>query len=494
MDERTLVDHAIEYGLSSKVDYIEARYINSTNENYFCRNGDFFSIQKKPSEGIGIRLLKNGGIGFGSISSLNKKEVENRIDSLIKMAKLSKRDKPIELSNEDSIEDSWNVPTNIPFEDISKEEKQDFVKELDKKIKDCGGKRFSLRSKIKNRILFFHTADSKKYIVNSDGSTVSSEESFISVYCIMTASVKNKQEQRMIGLGGSSGWEWLKDMKIRDMIGRESEKLVSTVEEAKEIDFDKPVDVIVGPEVSGIMAHENVGHPSESDRIMGRDKAQAGGSFYKDLMDIEEKNDEKKLDIKNCKINLGADCISVIDDPTLPKSPGFYVYDDECVKAQPRYLIKNGKLNDLLLNREFAHKFKTSSNGAARSAGYSREPIPRMSNTFFEPGDYSKDELIENVSEGMLIESFTEWNIDDRRYHSKYVGLESYLIEDGEVTGKMIKRPTLELTTPALLSSIDAVSDDYESRMNFCGKSDPMQPIRVSTGGPYLRMKNVRVG
>ncbi len=493
MDGKTLAEHTVEYGMNNGADYVEARFIDSINENYFSRNGEFLSIQKKPTKGLGIRVLMDGCLGFGSVDSLEKEQVEERVQSISKMAQLSERKEPIEFSEEKSVKKNWSVPTKIPFKDISKKEKQEFVKKLDDDIKKCGSKKFSIRNKIKNRILFFHTNSSKKYIVTSEDSKVHSDESFISIFCVMNAETKNDKEQRMFGLGGSSGWEWLKEGNVRDVILRESKKLVRSAEEAKKVNFRKPLDVIVGPEVSGIMAHENVGHPSESDRIMGREKAQAGGSFYRELLGIKENNDAKKIDLDDTGVDIGSEVVSVVDDPTLKGSPGFYLYDEECVEARARYLIKDGQLNDLLLNREFASCFGTSSNGAARSAGFSREPIPRMSNTFFEPKDQSKEELVEDVKKGVLIESFTEWNIDDRRYHSKYVGLESYLIENGRITNKMIKRPALEMTTPALLESIDAVSNDYEYRMNFCGKSDPMQPVSVSTGGPYLRMRNVRI-
>ncbi len=493
MDGKTLADHAVDYGSSIGADYVEARFIDSVSENYFSRNGKFLGIQEKPSRGMGIRVLVDGGIGFGSVDRLKKDEVEDRLESIVKMAELSERERPIELSNEKTVEDSWEVPVKTPFEDISEEQKREFVKGLDKDIKDCGTGKLPFRSKIKNRILFFHTNTSEKYIANSDGSRIESDESFISLYILLNAKSKDDREQRMLGLGGTSGWEWIEEENVRETVIRESEKLVETVKKAENVGFNEPVDVIVGPEVSGIMAHENVGHPSEGDRIMGREMAQAGGSFYRELLGLD-KGASVKESVKEQDVEIGSECVSVIDDPTIEGSPGFYIYDDEAVEARSRYLIKNGQLNELLLNREFAAEFDTRSNGASRSAGYSREPIPRMSNTFFEPGEYSKEELVEDVDEGVLIESFTEWNIDDRRYHSKYVGLEAYLIKQGEVTEKMVRRPSLEMTTPSLLQSIDGVSDNYDYRMNFCGKSDPMQPISVSTGGPYLRIRDVNVG
>ncbi len=38
-------------------------------------------------------------------------------------------------------------------------------------------------------------------------------------------------------------------------------------------------DVVLGPEVVGIVCHESSGHPSEADRMLGRESAQAGETF-----------------------------------------------------------------------------------------------------------------------------------------------------------------------------------------------------------------------
>ena len=54
-----------------------------------------------------------------------------------------------------------------------------------------------------------------------------------------------------------------------------------------------------------------------------------------------------------------------------------------------------------------------------------------------------------------------------------------------------MKSPTLEITTPAFWSSIDAVGKDLEFAAGTCGKSDPMQGIPVWFGGPHIRLRNI---
>jgi TldD protein len=183
----------------------------------------------------------------------------------------------------------------------------------------------------------------------------------------------------------------------------------------------------------------------------------------------------------------------VVEDPTLPKSYGYYLYDEECVRARKRYLIKEGKINEFLQNRETAAASGGTSNAAARAVSYDREPIVRMANTYMEPGDHCFDDLIGEIKHGVYIKSFTEWNIDDRRFNQKYVGHEAYQIENGEI-GTPVRNPAIEITTVGFFKAVDAVGKDLKFWSASCGKGDPMQGAPVWTGGPTTRLRNVRLG
>lgn len=476
--EKDLADHAIKYGAQCGAKYVEARLVSTKEESYTARNGRFLGILENPRMGIGIRVLIDGGMAFGSTEQLSNKAIENLIDFEIKMAKASKRKEPIILSEEKIEQASWKTEVKQKFEDVDPRDKKGFITDLDKRIKSEAGKQ------LKNRIAYLMLITEDKYVTTSEGARISSENSLASIVHINTAKGVKGTEQRIIYFSGTAGWEWIQDDKIADKIVDDGKNLIKTVNTQQNMKFDKPIDVVISGEVSGIMAHENVGHPSEGDRILGREGAQAGESFYADLLKNEKLGEAV----------LGNDCVNIVDDPTLKNGPGYYLYDDECVKARPRYLIKNGKLNELLVNREYARRFGIKSNAAARAVVYSREPIPRMANTFFEPGEFSLEELIEGVKEGIFMNSFTEWNIDDRRFQSKYVGSEVYLIKDGKLTDTMIRRPVLELTTKGILSNVDAIGKEFWPMLGLCGKGDPMQGIPVTIGGPPVRLRNITVG
>ena len=474
---KDLADFAIDYGASRGADYIEARVVASRNESYAARNGVILGGGITYSSGIAIRVLANGGMGFCSTANLTKTGIEDGIEEAIKLAKASKRKIPITFSEEEAVQTKWKSPVKIKFEEISIEEKQNFLIDLDKVL----NKEF--RFKLPTRTLLLDLYSDQKYIVTNEGSKVESENSIISAHTFNTAKGKAGGEQRMSSLGGTGGWEWIEEENVVERILEDNIGLVKTARNAIEKDFNQ-IDVVVSGEVAGIMAHENVGHPSEADRILGREGAQAGESFYIDLLQNGNLGE----------IKIGSEQVTIIDDPTHLGNSGFYLYDDECVKARPRYLIKKGMLNELFLNREYASRYNTQSNAAARAMTYKREPIIRMANTYFAPGDFVFEELFDDIKQGIYMKSFTEWNIDDRRFQSKYVGLEVYLIENGEVTDTMIRRPILELTTFGLLGSVDGVSKDFNSRHGYCGKGEPSQGAPVWLGGPHIRLRNIKLG
>ena len=115
------------------------------------------------------------------------------------------------------------------------------------------------------------------------------------------------------------------------------------------------MDLICGSEVAGIAAHESCGHPMEADRILGREMSQAGRSFI-------FKGGPFWIGTR-----IGSDVITIVDDPTIEHSYGYYTYDDEGVKARRRHLYKNGVINEFLHNRETAARLGTRSNADRKS-------------------------------------------------------------------------------------------------------------------------------
>src|SRR5439155_16622806 len=109
---------------------------------------------------------------------------------------------------------------------------------------------------------------------------------------------------------------------------------------------------------------------------------------------------------------VGSPNVTVVDDPTMRNSYGYYEYDDEGIKASERILIDHGRIASFLHNRQTAAECGTISNASSRSVSFDREPTVRMANTYMAPGDHSFDELLEGIKHGIFIKSLMGWNVD----------------------------------------------------------------------------------
>jgi TldD protein len=463
-----IANFALDYAQKkSGVTYVEVKVERDVGNAVAIKNAMIDALIYSEDEGMCVRLLTKEGIGFASTNTLENKDAKNIVDKAHKMGHSSQRKSPISFVEEKAAEDKWTVEQKRKLTDISVEERVKDILEIDNELN-------SLDVKMTGRILSIADGVTEKYFCNSEGSRISSvlPGMFANIY--ITVSVDGQSEMSYRDYGYTGGWEGLEQLRISETMAHDAQVLDKTMREGKKIP-EGNMDLICGPQVTGIASHESCGHPMEADRINGREMSQAGKSFVtKELLGQR----------------IGSDAVTIVDDPTIRNSSGFYLYDEEGVKARPRYLYKNGIINEFLHNRESAAIMGQRSNAASRSAGYNREPIVRMANTYLAPGDYSDDELLEGVKKGVWMESFNEWNIDDTRFNQKYVAREAYLIENGE-RKYPVKGCVIETTTRKFWSAVDAVSKRLEFTAATCGKGDPQQGIPVFTGGGTARLREV---
>ncbi|MGD0028442.1 MAG: TldD/PmbA family protein [Candidatus Bathyarchaeia archaeon] len=471
MDEE-IADYALEYSQSKKVDYAEVRAHSQVQERIILRNEILEAYVSAVDTGFCVRIMANGGIGFASTNRWSKEEARAIVDLAFKYAKAAKRKDKLVFAEEKGIKTKWTVEQKKKIENIAPEEKISAFADINKSLASCGVKVPALISQVFIDLI-------TKYFANSEGSKISSFVPKIGAYLNITVAEQGKTEQAYEQFGYSGGWEALGIWKIQDRMIHNAMVLRDVITKAKTV---KPgeMDLVCGSEVTGIAAHESCGHPMEADRILGREMSQAGRSFI-------YKGGDYWLGTR-----IGSKAVTVVDDPTIEHSYGYYPYDDEGVKARPRFLYKEGIINEFLQNRESAAKLGTRSNGSSRSVNYDREAIVRMANTFVAPGEFTEEELIEDVKQGVFMKSFTEWNIDDKRFNQRYVGKEAYLIKDGKLQYP-VARPVIETTTLKFWSAVDAVSKKVEFDAATCGKGDPSQGVPVNTGGPCIRLREVFV-
>ncbi len=447
----------------------EVKLESTRKSQISIKSGEVHSVSSSTDSGMYVRVVMKTGIGFASANRISKQTGADLARRAVRLAKAGKRKERVRLSSEKASVADWSVSQRQKLADVSNDDRLSYLKSVDSEM-------MSSRVKVLGR--FFEEADSETYgyFASSEGSRVRSMVPRLRMFCLNTVLSNGETEQSMREWGSTGGWERTAEWAAGAALAEEMVVLKELIEKGKSV---KPgeYDLICGPEVAGIAAHESCGHPMEGDRILGREMSQAGKSFVKPKM-LGDK--------------IGSKHATVIDDPTVPGSYGYYKYDDEGVKAGPRFLYKKGVINEFLHNRETAGKLRLKSNASSRSSVYDKEPIVRMANTFVAPGNIGEDEMIRSVKNGVFMKSFTEWNIDDKRYNQKYTSREAYFVKNGKLAGPA-RGCVLEITTPRFWGSLDGVSKKVEFNAAECGKGDPMQGIAVFTGGPMLRLRGVHL-
>ena len=454
------------------VEYVEARFHDRRGTQLLFLNGVLASAFRAGTSGVAFRVIHRGGLGFSATSDLTMDGLRSALSRALAAARASSmrvrqgvRMSPARLGSA-----RYDVIGSKPLEDLDVEDK---IRDVGERIKVLELQRESM--KVTSYTLTYTDTIERKIVVTTDGALVESTVPRVSISYNISASAGDRRANRWNMVAGSGGFELVDRLRFVEEMQDDVNSLYVNLVKATSPPRGR-MDVILSPEIVGLSVHESIGHPSEADRVLGREAAQAGLSYRRDYKEPI----------------IGSEHVTVYDDPTIPGSYGFYLYDDEGVPARRRVLIDRGRLVELLHNRETAAVYGTESNASARATDYRSEPIVRMANTYMAPGDYSFEELLEGVKEGVYIRKYMEWNIDDYRWVARYVGLEAYIIRNGRLE-EPVRNVVLEVNTRDYYSSIDAVGKDLVFTAGTCGKGEPPQPMPVWMGGPHIRLRGVNV-
>ena len=473
-EAKDLADSSVSKARKAGATYAEARVQRTWERQFVLKNGEPQPSFFAEGYGIGIRVIAKGALGFAATNDMNAPSVTELATRAVRLARASSEvlRRPVELDDSRPVRRRWAPPERRRVEDADSEWLRKVLVDIEGRIADG---RAGVR--LPGRLMYLGAELEERYYVNSDGARVEGRLPRVGFSGSLTAIEGGATAQRFIQQGETGGLEVVKRIGLVEKVVDEARVMGKILKSAAKPPTDI-VDVLLSPELSGIAAHESVGHPQEADRILGREGAQAGESYLK---------------ADSLGSRIGSAEANVSDDPNIPHSNGFVPIDDEGVEGKKRFLIKDGIITEILQNRATAMEFGIRSNGASRSVAFNREPIFRMSNSFVEPGDNSSDEIIKEVKHGVFFKTFTEWNIDDKRLNQRYVALEAYLIEKGELRG-LLKSPVLEITTPKLWGSVKARSKHMEFEAATCGKGEPQQGAPVWTGGPETLLSAIKLG
>ena len=132
-------------------------------------------------------------------------------------------------------------------------------------------------------------------------------------------------------------------------------------------------------------------------------------------------------------------------------------------------------------------KRKDDHNGKRES--FERKAYARMTNTIFDSGTDTFEDMLASVRYGFLLEG-TESGMEDPKHWGIQCAVRSGReIKDGKLTGRIVSPVIMTGYVPDLLGNVTMVSKDRVVFGNGgCGKGYK-EFVKVADGGPYLKTK-----
>lgn len=464
MDNSVLdyADKTIQFAQDLGVQYCDVRAEDQTLKSVLIEDQAVEYTRESNDIGLGVKLIKNGAWAFCSITNPESWEhVKDKISKAVKNAQHYGENK----QNKIRLAPSNSDKTAIDYPVISEPE----LEEIAKLGLECS-KTISETPRIIKSIVHPWFVKNSKYFANTEGAEIL--QNFTDVVMEMNAVSHESGLVQSVNIteGGRGGTEQIaKNNKIQTA-AKEISQRASELIDASPAKEEKTT-VVMNPDFVALLTHEILGHPSEADRVLGKEMAWAGGAWWKG------KRGEK----------IGSEHLTVFDDPTIEQSLGWYQYDDEGVRTKKTTLVEDGLLKEHMQNRETAETFDSIPTGNMRATSYRFMPLIRMACTCIAPGEYSPEEMIKDVKDGYYISNMKIPSIDMKRFNWSISAQYAQKIKDGELTD--LKRDVIVAgVAPEFFESVDACGKDFTVRpITNCGKGDPMQSMTMGNGGPTIR-------
>ncbi|WP_297494531.1 TldD/PmbA family protein [Thermococcus sp.] len=440
-----LVKKAEELARKHGVDYYEIRLVRITSRRLFMTNGHLRELSNNSEIGIGARAF-NGAWGFSSAN--DRERFEKAIETAMKIAKLSRGEAGIYLGN--PARDDVELGVKKPFTEIDIEEKLSLVKEIDRLLQG---------ERIVSRSVNYGDSVVETLYFNSLGSEVRTVIPRIKLGFSVTAKENGEMQSFWKSFGGTLGWELVEGIDLHHWTSHVKEKALELLSARSPPSGE--MDVIADPELTGVLIHEALGHAVEADSVKNGDSILAGK--LGEEIAVEE--------------------LTVVDDPTLPGKFGSYPYDDEGIKARRVEIIRDGVLVNYLNDRETAEYFGLEPNGHARAESYNHQPLVRMSNTYVEPGNWSFEEILGEVRQGLYMLGDKGGEVDTANGTFTFGAKIGYIVENGEIR-KTVRDVALSGKILDVLRNIRAIGND--TRVEFPGYCGKGQWVPVDDGGPHV--------
>ena len=455
VDIRERAQKILDITTKFKADEAEAYVVSNRLFTVRLVNNVVFEAKGVLDIGAGIRVIKNGGLGFGSTSSTSDKSIESTVKTTIESAK--RRKLPFKYSfsgptKPSKVERIYDKKVAELPEDEAVHLAYSMVEaalDYSRKVKDNSG--------VLNLVEYHIT------VLNSHGLDVADKGTMIE------ASLTSTAESNGLATEGadSHGYRMLNDLDA-EAIGRRAAEMAVKGLKSEEIKEGKYT-LILDPEpLAGIMTYISYLISPLFARM-----------YFPIFLD--------KIGKK-----IGSDIVNIYDEPAYPGGFWSACIDDEGVETKETQIIEKGVLKSFVYDTLHASmEGKRSTGNGIRYAfvtgvstflgkNYNLEPIPRLTNGLFAAGDAKRDEIIEDTKDGLLAmrSHYTRITNPTRGDFTTVFRMGLNRVKNGEIVGA-VKKSRLYDNILSMLGNIDLVGDNITSAGSW-GNYALVPTIRIS--------------
>ncbi len=456
-ENKELLEEIISLGLSLGADFVEIFLENTDNISVLVEEDFITNVSPSFGKGAGIRIFKDKRDGFVSTNDLSKKGLINSITQAIEMLDINsttiKRFEGLEDIRNYSIDKcSWldAIPT---------------VNEIGEKLLSST-KFLKKEEKVNVRKGSYSRNWQKVIIASSDGTFAKDIRLHQTVGLNVIALDKQYRSSGSRRFGSSDSPDefknWNHEAAANEVLDSSMNMLYADYVDA----CQKPV--VLANKFGGVIFHEACGHLLETTQI------ERGTTPF-----------ANKLNKK-----IAHEAVTAVDEGISSGSFGSLSVDDEGMEPEKSILIKDGILKKFISDRAGEMRTGHKRTGSGRRQNYSFAAASRMRNTFIAKGNYSKDELISSISDGLYCKSMGGGSVGATGQFNFAVE-EGYLIKNGKLT-KPVKGATLIGEATEVMPKISMCGNDLELAPGFCGSISGS--VNVTVGQPHIKVDSITIG
>jgi PmbA protein len=157
---------------------------------------------------------------------------------------------------------------------------------------------------------------------------------------------------------------------------------------------------------------------------------------------------------------VASEVVTLVDDGRLMDGPSAAPVDDEGVPTSRTPVVDAGTLRGFLHNTATARRAGASSTGNASRPSYRGVPGVAPSNLFLEPGADEPEAILRRAGRAIYVQDVTGVHSGANPVSGEFsVGATGLRVEDGDV-GEPLREMTIASTLPEVLRRVEAVGSD----------------------------------